>query len=629
MEKWEDVVELPASAEQALSSLRRCIGQIVQRTKRKPIAREVLYLAVLSFATFQQTQDPVAVYGSTAWNHYLPAWLAFERSDLDLKLTQCPKPLHLKNYVGQLIESLQIQFPHHEFEFRESRHNGNRTLVVFCDQDHFLDVSIVNHAEVITTVQVGEQNIPMMSLEWLLRDLQFMLGLPTASYRRERDLNRLARIVNAHRLGLLPGIESSAQDLLSILSGEHKEMMNLIPTSYFNNDADKSPRHELAQVKASYKRLKRDLKQEQSESLSLQSQVKQLTDAHSRLTSELQASYREQERMSSELEQSQQKLKSTIAEADNKLKASQIEAESLRQKTNNLNQELRKHASKPKPAAKKGKKTPDRDHLLLQQIKSEQADTIDTLRKKVSELQSESTSLQSLIQTQGGKVSMLLESRSALQRENNDLLARVGNMASRHEHAIYNSQLALASFIRSQRFFQQAMSTIFYQNAMQLLSIASAKDIDMLCSQTGNTISKTITCRTCVEGYLSTSQSPDPNRFLICCYSYNARVFTPQFIGMYDNESSSPSSESSSNREGITIEIPPSESPTAPTEGVMCIPLLSVRKEPGASLAKPKSFIKGRQKFDEDDEFYYTLCPGCLVDNVQEVVSRQYADSIL
>lgn len=612
MDKWDDLVELPPHAESALFTLRKCMGQMLQSTQRKPIVRELLYQGILNYAVLQASKDPFAIYGSTAWNFYLPSWLAFERSDLDLKLIQCYKPLHLKNYVNGLKESLMVQFPQHEFRVGESRHNGNRTLIVSCDNDAILDVSICSLLETEVTTTQNTQGINVMSFDWMLSDLAAMLELSTTDYRREKDLLRLERLYLAQRLNVLINCTTSQKlnglaEKYSISTENKLPILNKLENRLSAvDDLIQTRQIELDTAERQATELRLELAQERQEKRHCEKKLKlaedtcdQLNSSLGKLTEELTAS-----------KQTETELRASLASLTAQLRRTE---QSLASRSKPAKQQVNK--------SKKTKKQSD-DHLFRNLLNEDQVKTIAQLKSEADGLRKDKIAMQNTIDTQGERVAQLIELRRRLYSNNALLEDERATLQGKLEHAYSSSQLALSSFVRCQKYFQTAMSLVFFQNAIRLLGVGTCRDAEAY----EKDLPCTIFCAQCIDASLKRRDATTVvDQFLICTFAYNANTFNPHSIGMYDAA------------DGLTLNIPSNTSSTtdteevskaqlepasAPIEGIILIPLAPVEKTD--KDIKTNLWISGRQKFAEDDRFYYVLCSNCLLDNVQDCVARHH-----
>lgn len=703
MQKWEDLVELPLDAEKVLGDVRDYITHLVYRTQLKPIPKQHLSRIIIDY--FRQQEERFAIYGSTAWSFYLPHWLELDPSDLDLKLLSCSDASSLMQVANALIEYLPIPFPGHTFTFKQSRHNDNRTLLVFCDNHQFLDLSILEEPsrekeeEPLETDHINQ--VMVMPLIWMLEDLGKLLKSQTAHYRRRKDLLRLARLYSAHQLGQLQHAQSSrAISALQHLFNEHQAELatyyqplqigqelnakldmltqSLLKQQVTNEqhkldhenqlqayrvtiqqltDELQQSKHclttanqsldganmkiselrqqivelkvqhiapsrlqqlnnEIANLKKTRDSLNRQLTTKRTETDELSCQLSEQTTQLQKQTLELEVKEKENDTLSTDLSEAKIQLnnsKQEITRLGNLLKASkkqQSSAKRVKKKVDNYDptfdaavwkhnyERLLKTVEEIK--LEKGKHI---NNTLLEQVKELRAANLN-LKGEIEELSTEragfreaAVSRQQTIEMQGDRFAELIKQLDEASRVNEHSKTRITHLSN-------SCQLALTNFVRCQKYFQKAMAAIFYQNCIRQLSIEAR--------QVGPNSAPLLQCDQCFQDNIDCCSDETDGRVLVCSYSYNQQSFNPKTLGLEDD--SAPTS--------LHVEIP-RISPTEVTliTGTMIIPLrIQVKKDPSKKLA----FVDSRQVIFEDENNYFTICYGCLLDNIQEVITKHH-----
>jgi len=656
MDKWDDRVELPDDAKQALAALQRSMSSMALAAQRKPIKHHLLIEAALEYLALRR--DQWAAYGSWAWNHYFPSWLQLDPSDLDIKLLRASTAPELAFFVQEFLAYLPVRFHGHDFVSKPSIHNGTNTLLIYCDRVQFMDISLLSAGLPASTMADTRTTTNVMSLEWMLADLAAMLELPTAAYRRQKDLRRLGRLYNCAQLNQLLNHTPAGLAALGMLHARYQSWLGeLCPELHSQCHSAMSEQQQAVRELEADKSLLVSQQTAAADKASadlehLRAQLKLTEERAQKLAHKLAAKSRECTALAS---------KNSRLAAENKTKTEALESaeasqQALSARVNQLTADLaeaklvkKAGPSKPPPSRKAVKAKskpaeydPDKDISLWKHNCDTAKEKIVQLLKKNSKLEDDIVFLTQRCEIQGERANELLSNIQTLSQINEQLAQSNSKHKSRFDadqHTIVKLnkewQLALASFVRCQTFFQMAIATIFWQNAVQLILIDEVKSMNLnMLVQMG--VPKRATdgmratyCNRCYSGFVESECKPC-QKFALCIYDYNKHVFDPDRVGSFDYDAAT---KPYRQEESLGIRIPWHSQDAAPVEngdsddacikGVMLLPLMPTKKIEGQS---PLAFIDGRQVFIEDESTYWTLCPECLVQNIQELITRNHLD---
>lgn len=226
MNKWTDIPEFPTEAVAVMSSLKEYIASLLLRMHRTKPKRAAMIESTLDYLKTKHDLS-WALYGSYAWNHYLPYWMQSQPSDADVYIFSASTPLELKELAEQILQFLPIVYEGFSFSQKASLNNGDSTLGLFCEDIHFMDLSLSipqpSEPYAIDKSPNGDCFVPLAKL---LSNLEYVLQLPSAKYRHQKDLLQLTKIYHAYRLDLLPPLLSqSVKDHLLTLSMQYQELL--------------------------------------------------------------------------------------------------------------------------------------------------------------------------------------------------------------------------------------------------------------------------------------------------------------------------------------------------------------------------------------------------------------------
>lgn len=742
MEKWDDVhYELPKQAKTAISMLQTCITDLMKSAQYRPFNRKHLYKAAMDWLTLRSEQW--ALYGSWAWNRYFPLWAQLDPSDIDIKLLNAQSPEDLSVFVEEILTFLRVRFVGHQFTYDPSRHNENRTLIISCDQIPFMDVSLLDRPNSLDVVTDTQMNFQFMSLEWMLRDLSHMLSLPTAHYRREKDLQRLARLCNCSSLRNLRNITSDALRFLAEIMNAHQDEFPpglLLPSSRAHPSKDltavaaekeeqalqfnrqlrehsatvttyKQENSELLQkvevLKSDLEHQLSELRQEVEEittqrnnfegQLSEKEQLisehhAQVTDLSERLAAKTELANQcqeqcsrleervvtltaEKDELSSQCQVSKEDIQSlvrkikrknkdyaTLATRNTQLlseaKAKQLMVDSSAKAQQTLSARLERTTAEladlknssssseatpkapskpPKPPSKSDKKDAAKMANLEEELRISEA-TCQSLRaklKRVSESFEETRdSMTVRLANQNRSVQELTAQRGDLQKltdilmEKNEKFQRDNSMLSRSfEQANNSASLALRNFIQCQKQFQSAVSTLLWQNGVQLLSVGDHNSFSIAkLKQSVPTNIAAVYCRDCYRRYLDQQKKSDDRdaKFLLCSYAYQSHIYEPNKMEFFDYEK-----ETAPYRDADTLglNLAPPEKPDKDVTGMFLVPLMKTIK-PSSQKSNNHTFYNGQQVFIEDATACWTLCPMCLLMSVEAVITKNHKEGL-
>lgn len=218
MQKWNDIPELPDEAVKLLDNTKEYISSLLLRLNRRRPKRSELINSTLDYLRTVQGLE-WALYGSYAWNRYLPIWMHTQPSDADVYISSMTSPKQLSKLVENIFSFLPIVYEGFKFTQRSSVNNGESTVVLFCEEIHFMDLTLYDlsiHPPL--EIEVALDGNRFVSLAHLLRNLQYVLSLPAAKYRQPKDLAQLAKIYYADQFSLL-----TSQSTLN-----HKQVLDLV-----------------------------------------------------------------------------------------------------------------------------------------------------------------------------------------------------------------------------------------------------------------------------------------------------------------------------------------------------------------------------------------------------------------
>lgn len=188
--------------------------------KRNISSKELFLIEEKTKEYLRESKFTLVLYGSRAFNYYLPSFLKLEAKDFDLFLdlddsyTDEQKIIDLQSFIDVFISYLSTVFPGRLITYRNSMHNAPWSKsILYCGRP-IIDVT-VKKSDVLISPEVDEElNMSHVSLRWLVNDSLNIISKESASYRHEKEKHRLQRILLAISLNLVDDTEDYIKNLL-------------------------------------------------------------------------------------------------------------------------------------------------------------------------------------------------------------------------------------------------------------------------------------------------------------------------------------------------------------------------------------------------------------------------------
>lgn len=162
----------------------------------------------------KESKSTLVLYGSRAFNYYLPDFLKLEAKDFDLFLVSDDEMTKGSSFVENFIGYLSSVFSGKHITQRDSLHNAPwTTSILYCGRT-IIDVTEKTNLDCSLLEVDQDLNIRYMNLEWLIHNSLEIMAKDSALYRHKKEEHRLQRILQAIRVGFLEDKDDSIKQVL-------------------------------------------------------------------------------------------------------------------------------------------------------------------------------------------------------------------------------------------------------------------------------------------------------------------------------------------------------------------------------------------------------------------------------